>query len=105
MIKYTHSSSQRFDEKEFKMTLCEIIDNGGYEERILELPIGEAIARAARRFEIGAWERETGDQVGVSFRLLAAIAGGNSFDRLVAAGRVSRRRRHAWADAQTIINA
>ena len=87
------------------MTLNEIVENAGYEaERFLEeTEVGKKIVKASRRFNISNWEKETGDQVGVSFQLLKAVALGGPFDRLYWMGKISQNRKHCFADAQNII--
>lgn len=83
------------------MKLAEIIDNAGYEfDRHIETAYGTGVAKAAERFNISAWEPETGGQVGVSYNLLLAIALGGPMDRLYWAGKVDEKRKHAFADAR-----
>ena len=86
------------------MTLNEIVENAGYEaERFLEeTTLGEKIIKASHRFNISNWEKETGDQVGVSFQLLKAVADGLPFDRLYWSTKISPKRKHCFADAQNI---
>jgi hypothetical protein len=86
------------------MKLFEIVENAGFEpeRHIEETAVGEKVAVAAARFAIENWESETGDQIGVSYQLLKAVATGGPMDRLYWAGKVSPARRHCWADAQNM---
>ena len=86
------------------MTLNEIVENAGYDvERFFETELGEKIVKARKRFNISDWEKESGDQMGVSFQLLRAVALGDPFARLYWMSKISRDRRHCFADAQNII--
>lgn len=86
------------------MKINEIVENAGYDpEYFFDTKEGKSLLQAVKRFEIGGWESEEGDQVGVSLQILLASEIGMPIDKLYWQGKVSPKRKKAYADAQNII--